>query len=124
MERDQLKELRPHVPTLNSDGTKPVEFFQNEVLRPIIKFQHDVVISFMKANDQFTELIRTKGTRTDFLQKINVFIGKQPEIKYKMIGMITGLLTREELTDYLQHQKEYDKRIHQMICQRLADALY
>lgn len=124
MDRELLKELRPLVVTSNSDGTKSVELFQNEVLRPIIKFQHDVIISVMKGNDQFIELIRTKGTRVDFQQRISVFIGKQTEIKYRLIGLVIGILTLQEIAEYLKDQREFDKRIHQMICQRLADTFY
>lgn len=124
MEREQLKTLRPLIATSNSDGTKPIELFQNEVLRPIIKFQHDIIISIVKANDQFIDLIRTKGPRLDFHQRISVFIGKQQELKYRLIGIVVGLLTLDELAVYIEDQREFDKRIHQMICQRLTDTLY
>jgi len=124
MERDSLKTLRPLIATSNSDGTKPIELFQNEVLRPIIKFQHHVIISIMKGNDQFIDLIRIKGPRLEFHQRITVFIGKQRELKYRLIGFVVGMLTLDELAVYLENQKEFDKRIYQMICQRLVDTLY
>jgi hypothetical protein len=124
MERDQLKELRPLVATLNSDGTKHTELFQNEVLRPAIMFQHELILAVMLGNDLFTDLIRKKGTRAEFQQKINTFIGKQPELKYKLTGAVIGALTLDEYSIYQKDQRDYDKRVHQMICQRLADTLY
>jgi hypothetical protein len=124
MERENLKELRPLVTTYDSDGTKPAELFQNEVLRPVIKFQHDLILALVKGNDRFSDIIRKKGTRLEYFQTIQLFISKQPKIKYRLIGTVIGLLTLEELDDYKKDQREYDQRIIRMICQRLVDTLY
>lgn len=124
MDRNELTQLRPTISSLKIEDIKSLEYFQNEVLRPVIKFQHGWIMIFMLANQQFVQLISEKGTRIDFHEKIKSFITKQPELKNRLIGAIIGLLTDKELAFYLQHQSDVNKRIHQMICQRISDTLY
>lgn len=124
MDRNELKELRPIIIGLSTDCLSSNEHFQNEVLRPIIKFQHDLIMTMVQANPQFLNLISKKGTRLEFQDKIKIYIGKQPEIKYRLVGAVVGMMTSDELNYYLSNQTELNKRIHQMICQRIADTLY
>jgi hypothetical protein len=124
MERNELKELRPIISGISTECLNSNEQFQNYVLRPIIKFQHELIIALVRSNAQFLNLIAKKGTRLEYLEKIKIFIGKQPEIKYRLLGAVVGMMTGEELSYYLSNQTELNKRINQMICQRIADTLY
>jgi hypothetical protein len=124
MERNELKELRPIISGISTECLNSNEQFQNEVLRPIIKFQHELIIALVRSNAQFLNLIAKKGTRIEYLEKIKIFIGKQPEIKYRLLGAVVGMMTGEELSYYLSNQTELNKRTNQMICQRIADTLY
>lgn len=124
MDRNELKELRPIISGLSTECFTSNEHFQNEVLRPIIKFQHDLIMAMVESNTQFSNLISKKGTRLEYQDKIKIYIGKQPEIKYRLVGAVVGMMTSDELTYYLGNQTELNKRIHQMICQRIADTLY
>ena len=49
MDREQLKELRPLIPSALTENTKEIEHFQNEVLRPILKFQHTFFEHYFKS---------------------------------------------------------------------------
>lgn len=124
MDRNELTQLRPAISSIKIEDVKSTEYFQNEVLRPVIKFQHSWIMILMQANQQFIQLVSEKGTRIEFHEKIKNFITKQPELKNRLIGAIIGLLTDKELSFYLQHQSESNKRINQMICQRISDTLY
>lgn len=124
MNRNELAELRPNVNFDQSKETKSLEHFQNEVLRPIIKFQHEFILAYVKGNSNFLKLISDKGTRVAFQTKTKLFIGSQPHVKNQLIGSIIGLLTEKELDYYFPHATEINKRINQMICQRIADTLY
>ena len=77
MSREELIELRPLIPSALVDDTKELEHFQNEVLRPIIKYQHDFIEMYFKANEQFQELIKQKKSRLEFQDKVKHFIGNQ-----------------------------------------------
>jgi DNA replication initiation complex subunit (GINS family) len=124
MDRQQLIELRPIIPSATSDQSKSIEYFQNEVLRPVIKMQHAIVISFIQSNEQFRLLLVNKGARIDFQTRIHNFISKQQAVKHQLIGMILGMLTEEEFALYSKHQNEFNKRISQMISQRFTDTFY
>lgn len=124
MDRNELVELRPEIPGAQTEGTSSLEHFQNEVVRPIIKFQHDFIVSYFQNDPHFKKIISEKGTRIDFQLKINHFIGNQANIKNQMIGCIIGLFIDKELKFYFNNASEINKRIFQMICQRLSDTFY
>ena len=62
--------------------------------------------------------------KEDFLKRINVYFSKQQDKKGIIIGAICGLLTAEELAFYQTHEKEVNKRIIQMVVQRLTDSFH
>jgi hypothetical protein len=124
MSREELIELRPLIPSALVDDTKELEHFQNEVLRPIIKYQHVFIEMYFKANEQFQELIKQKKSRLEFQEKVKHFIGNQANIKHQLIGAILGLLTEKELVFYWKNASDLNKRIHQMVRQRVSDTFY
>ena len=124
MSREELKELRPVLFLEQNAGTKTVELFQNEVLRPIIKYQHDLLIGSVNSQSLFKTILNDKGPRIEFQEKIRQFITGQSALKNQLIGYVIGLMTSSEFDFYLKNQQEINKRIHGMICQRVADSFY
>lgn len=124
MDRDQLKELRPLIPSALTENTKEIEHFQNEVLRPILKFQHTFFEYYFKNNSQFLKLIQEKKSRLEFQNKISQFISNQANIKHQLIGSVIGMLVDDELNYYHANSAELNKRISQMVCQRISDTFY
>ena len=124
MDRNEIKTLRPELFIENSDSTSSIELFQNEVLRPVIKFQHDLIIHLVTAHPLFAPVTNNKGPRLQFQKRVKDFISGQSTLKNQLIGSIVGLLTEEEITYYAANPNELNKRIHGMICQRVADTLY
>lgn len=124
MDRDQLKELRPLIPSALTENTKEIEHFQNEVLRPILKFQHTFFEYYFKNNSQFLKLIQEKKSRLEFQNKISQFISNQANIKHQLIGSVIGMLVDDELNYYHANHAELNKRISQMVCQRISDTFY
>jgi hypothetical protein len=119
---EELQTLRSFWIAVSEGNEAPLEKFQNETLRPLIKFQNDFLIQFVESIPHFDSLLN-QGSRNEFQIKLGEFI-QQASIKYSLIGSVVGLLTNEETTFYLKHQKELNKRIFQMIVQRLSDQLY
>jgi hypothetical protein len=124
MNRDQLKELRPLIASASTENTKEIEHFQNEVLRPILKFQQTFFEPYFKGNIQFMKLISEKKSRLEFQNKIVQFISNQANIKHQLIGSVIGMLTTEELAFYISNKVEINKRISQMLAQRISDTFY
>lgn len=124
MDRNELKALRPEILSARTEGTTDMEHFQNAVLRPVIKFQHDLILSLVKSHSHFNDLIRSKGPRTDFQRRVQQFVAKQIELKNQLIGCVLGNFTLEELTEYRKNSNEHNKRIIQMIVQRVTNTVY
>lgn len=124
MDRDQLKELRPLIPSALTENSKEIERFQNEVLRPILKFQHTFFEQYFKSNSQFLKLIQEKKSRLEFQNKVSQFISNQANIKHQLIGSVIGLLADDELNYYHANSAELNKRISQMVCQCISDTFY
>lgn len=124
MSREELRQIRPVINTFNTEATSSIEQFQNEVLRPIIKFQHDWLMTWVIGLPQWKMLCSFNGKKDDFFIRINDYFSKQQDKKGIIIGAITGLMTVEELTIYQATEKEVNKRIIQMVVQRLTDSFY
>lgn len=124
MDRSELKSIRPELFLKNSVDTSDIELFQNEVLRPVIKYQHGVIMSLVKANPLFSKVVEQKGPRIQFQQRVKDFISGQSALKNQLIGCALGLLTESEIPFYTSHANELNKRIYGMICQRVADTYF
>jgi hypothetical protein len=124
MEREHLKELRPLIPEAFTEQALEIEAFQNAVLRPVIKFQHELICAHVSGWAHFSDLKLNKGPRNEFQLKVRHFISKQADLKNQLIGFIAGMLTLEEYTFYLFHHQELNKRIVGMISQRVSDTYY
>jgi hypothetical protein len=111
-----LKELRPIIETENKTTTE-IERFQNEVLRPILKFQHMIFEIEVSSNPLLDKLLKQELTaeRRRFLIK---GIVSKIEVKNQLLGQITGLLTNSEYQFYYSKKKEMDKRIFAMLLDR------
>lgn len=114
---------RPTVPIeLPEDQHKAAELFQNMVLRPILKMQHHVLYAYamnsvQNLNKNWAIMDRKKKDAA-----IRSVLQKNPKVKNTLIGCAIGQLTAEEMTIYLTDPKGFDKRISQMILERVLSA--
>jgi len=117
---DKRITLRPTVESAKVDETThPNEVFQNEVLRPIIKMQHLLILAFvsdhvMKLNKGFVEL--SKGKQRTFVT--NLF-AKDNAFKHRLIGLIIGQFTVEEFNTYTTISPDVNKRIFTICLERM-----
>ena len=106
-------------PKLELTSSIPDENFQNKTLRPILKMQNSVLLAvFLKQHSKF-EIANVNENL--IFQKVQNTLRKNVALKNKMLGMVIGLFTDEELEIYQQNESEYNKRIIGMLTQRLAD---
>lgn len=112
-----LKALRPLIETENITVTE-LERFQNEVLRPILKFQHSLLEIEIDNNPLIHKLLKQALPEERKRLLIKGIISK-PELKNQLLGQITGLLTNSEFQFYYSKKKEIDKRISAMLLDRI-----
>lgn len=96
-----------------------VEKFQNSTLRPILKFQHDLLMlvfhtCLIKNKILFENLSESEkeSTLTQLFQKELAF-------RNQSLGIIIGLFTLEEYSHFAQEPGAYTKRITAMLKQRI-----
>ena len=99
------------------------ERFQNETLRPIIKFQNDLLLASFQ-----NYIVKTKNTFYELrLEKRMDYIANalQKDIKYRnsVKGIIMGQFTVEEYANYIQNSSALNKRIINMVIKRLQDQI-
>ena len=125
IERDhQLESLRPILSEkiLQTDLTQ-VERFQNSTLRPIIKLQHPLILLVFKnfiAKTDRSFLENSAEKRKEFIQ---VSLNKNQRLRTIYCGMILGMMKYAEADEYYQIPAEYNKRILQMITERILTNL-
>lgn len=112
-----LKNLRPPVVT-KQNTSNAIEKFQNEVLRPILKFQH-VLFEIEVNNNPLIEKLLKQELTTERKRFLIKGIISKTELKNQLLGQITGLLTNSEYLYYYSKKKEIDKRIFSMLIDRI-----
>lgn len=115
---EELKLMRPQVLT-QKNTFNDVETFQNDVLRPILKFQHDIIIHLTKREPLFLRQINNSSTILQKRDIVKRFFLSQPNFKYFLIGQICGLMTSCEFEYYLSTKKDLDKRLTNMLTERI-----
>ena len=114
----QLKALRPEIFT-EQTASNEIESFQNQVLRPILKYQHELIIELTRNDVIFQKQISKSGTIEQKRITVKQFFLTQANYKYFYIGQICGLMTVSEFSMYLNFKKELDKRLVSMLADRI-----
>lgn len=119
-----MDKVRPKLPDSLTDGKlKEEELFQNMVLRPVIKMQHDVLILRVKSYFSSKRVmfnVMDKKKRTLAIEK--AFLGDNA-FKKEIQGMILGQLDTTEYQRYLKYERTMNKRIIQMVRNRMLDSI-
>ena len=113
--------IRPVLKNLINSNTSNIERFQNEVIRPIIKMQNNLLVVF------FEDYLKNRKIEFYILKyedqenKINTILTKDINFKNILLGSIVGHFDDNEIKVYLKYTSELNKRIIQIIKQRLLD---
>ncbi len=117
-----VKNIRPAIPMIIEEAaTSPEERFQNTCLRPILKFQNDLLLAVFKnylalRKGKFYTLSKPKR-----LEYIDHAIRKDLKFKNLLIGIVVGQFTVEEWGIYQTHERELRKRVTGLLVQRIQD---
>ena len=121
---EKLLQQRPDIATSKiNDQMGSEEYFQNAVLRPILKLQNDLFISVFKNyikkhKNVFYELSIEKKQRY-----VEHAIQKDIKFRNSLKGMIIGMFTVEEYETYKLNSSALNKRMMNLLIVRLKDQL-
>lgn len=120
-----MEKVRPKLPDALTDGElKEEELFQNMVLRPLIKMQHDLLIMRVKSHFSSKRVLFNVMDNKKRTEAIIKAFQSDHNLKKEIQGMITGQLSLVEFQQYLQMERTLNKRIIQMVRNRMIDSLF
>ena len=108
---------------MEAQASSLAEQFQNRTLRPLLKFQNELLVAIFRKyitrrKEVFNQLSKSK-------QRVYIeeSIRKDQKFKHLLLGTIIGQFTSEEWEQYLEVEKELNRRMADMIIQSLQDQL-
>ena len=115
-----LKSLRPDILTKTiKTEMSTEEYFQNTVLRPIIKFQNELLIAvFLQFCTKYKNVFFDLSTEKKILY-IESSITKDSKLRSSFRDLIIGLFSVEEYSEYLKNASALNKRMTGIIKERL-----
>ena len=119
-----LLAIRLNIDTIDKSlKTKDVEAFQNNVLRPILKFQNDLLLQiFIDYANQYKGVF-FKLSDQEKLSYIQQALSTNQRLRSLILGTIVGLFTVEDFSYYKLNSSALNKRIITMTIQRLQSQL-
>tara|TARA_B100000927_G_C16331824_1_gene415636 strand:- start:195 stop:566 length:372 start_codon:yes stop_codon:yes gene_type:complete len=119
-----MEKVRPVLPdSLIAGELKNEELFQNMILRPVIKMQHDVLILRVKSYFLSKKVVFHLMDKQKRVSAIESAFQNDNPFKKEIQGMILGQLTKEEFLTYLKSERSMNKRIIQIVRNRMLDSL-
>lgn len=115
-----LNSLRPKIliNTINTDMSIE-EYFQNTVLRPIIKFQNDLLIAvFLQFCTKYKNVFFDLSTEKKILY-VESAIAKDSKLRNTFRNLLIALFSVEEYSEYLKNASNLNKRMTGIVKERL-----
>ena len=120
-----MEKVRPKLPDAITEGElKEEELFQNMILRPVIKMQHDLLIMRVKSHFISKRVLFNVMDNKKRTEAIIQAFQNDHNLKKEIQGMIIGQLTVLEFHQYLKIERSSNKRIVQMVRNRMIDSLF
>ena len=115
-----LLAIRPNIDTIDKSlKTKDVEAFQNNVLRPILKFQNDLLLQIFIDYANKYKGVFFKLSDQEKLSYIQQALSTNQRLRSLILGTIVGLFDVEDFAYYKLNLSALNKRIIAMTIQRL-----
>ena len=119
-----MEKVRPNLPKSLIEGhIKEEELFQNMVLRPVIKMQHDILILRVHSHFLSKKIVFHMMDKKKRVNAIESAFQNDNAFKKEVQGMILGQLNPEEFQRYLKSERSMNKRIIQMVRNRMLDSI-
>ncbi len=118
----QLKNLRPIINVDNSKSTD-LETFQTNTLRPILKFQNDLILTIINQHLAENKIVVKNLTDNKKTERIHEIVKGNLQLKQLFTGITIALFTEEEITFYHQNKREVVKRTITLLLERICTQL-
>ncbi|MGI4734337.1 MAG: hypothetical protein ACRYG7_04075 [Janthinobacterium lividum] len=119
-----LLALRPAIegqpPAIPTPAT--VADFQHQVLRPLLKLQHGVLLATV-ADFAHEYHLPLTGEVTEVQPVISELLTRNTRLRATLTGVVSGLFTRAELAFYRQNRNELNRRLLDLAQQRVLSNL-
>ena len=121
---EKLLQQRPQIPSSKiHDNMSREEYFQNAVLRPVLKLQNELfIVVYMnyirKHKNVFHDLSLPKK-----MQYIENSVQRDVKFRNNLKGIILGQLTVEEFEVYAENSSALNKRMMNLLIERLKDQI-
>ena len=121
---NDIKRIRPEIPKARvNNQMSDEERFQNITLRPVVKLQNPLLIEMFrnyisKRKNVFYNLSLEK--RLDYIENA---VNKDMKFRNSLKGMIIGQFTVEEYLVYIQNSSALNKRMANLIRERLVSQI-
>ncbi len=116
------KSIRPVIVTGQAVQSE-AENFQNEVLRPILKLQNDLLLAIVRHFLQKRKVKWESLSKQARLDWIAHSLRKDLRMRNLLLGTIIGHFTLEEWQIFQSNEAELTRRIIEMMAKRLQEQL-
>lgn len=121
---NMLLDIRPEIPNAKiHDNMSMEERFQNQTLRPIIKMQNPILLEVFKNYARKHKGVFYELSTEKQLNYIERAIQKDIKFRNSLKGIMIGQFTVEEYTLYITNSSALNKRMMNMVIERLKDQL-
>jgi len=96
--------------------------FQHQVLRPLLKLQHPVLLATVAdfALDYRLPLARPEA---EFSAALTELLARNARLRTTITGLVVGQFTQTELAFYRPHRSELNRRLLDLAQQRILNSL-
>ena len=119
-----LLALRPIIADQPPAGSPlaTVADFQHQVLRPLLKLQHALLLATVSdfAHEYHLPLL---GSDAEIGPVLEELIARNTRLRATLTGLVVGLLTEAEMAFYRQHRPELNRRLLDLAQQRVRSSL-
>ena len=118
---EKLLSLRPLINTVPAEN--PVEQFQNTTLRPILKLQNEMLIRVFRLYIIQRKNVFRQLSAADRKTYVSNALTKDSKFASLLKGLIIGFFTEDEWAKYISYEAEINRRLSNLIEQRLLSNL-
>lgn len=97
--------------------------FQHQVLRPVLKLQHAVLLATVADVAHDYHLPLAPATPPEATRLLTELLARNARLRATLVGLVVGLLTQPELAFYRPHRAELNRRLLDLAQQRVLSSL-
>jgi len=99
------------------------QLFQDKTLRPILKFQHEIILAIFNNFLQKHKLYFNQLNSEQRNNKIEQIFKQNLALQSLFKGLIIGLFDKEEIDYWLLNKNEINKRMIQLLIKRIQSSM-